>query len=253
MKQNELLNQWLAEEQAAHIHGWDFSHIRGRWQEEKDLPWSYEQLVRQYLHPESRILDIDTGGGEFLLSLQHPCHLTSATEAYPPNVSLCGETLAPLGIDFREADGADSLPFPDESFDLVLNRHGEYIPQEIFRILKPGGIFITQQVGAENDRELVELLLPEAPPLPFPKQYLRIAQEELAACGLTILDGQEAFRPIQFWDVGALVWFARIIEWEFPGFSVNSCLDGLHRAQAVLERDGVIQGTIHRYLLIVRK
>ena len=253
MKQNELLNQWLAEERAAHIHGWDFSHIHGRYQEEQDLPWNYGQSVRQHLRPAFRILDIDTGGGEFLLSLRHPHHLTSATEAYPPNVSLCRETLAPLGIDFREADGADPLPFPDESFDLVLNRHGEYIPQEIFRILKPGGVLITQQVGAENDRELVELLLPEAPPLPFPKQYLRIAREELAACGLTILDGQEAFRSIRFWDVGALVWFARIIEWEFPGFSVKTCLDGLERAQVLLERDGVIQGTIHRYFLIAKK
>lgn len=253
MKQNELLNQWLAEEQAAHIHGWDFSHIHGRCQEEQDLPWNYGQLVRQYLRPEFRILDIDTGGGEFLLSLQHPNYLTSATEAYPPNVSLCRETLIPLGIDFQEADGAGPLPFPDESFDLVLNRHGEYIPQEIFRILKPGGIFITQQVGAENDRELVELLLPKVPPLPFPNQYLHIAREKLTACGLAILDGQEAFRPIRFWDVGALVWFARIIEWEFPGFSVESCLDGLYQAQTLLERDGVIQGTIHRYLLIAKK
>lgn len=33
MKQNDLLTQWLTEEQAAHIHGWDFSHIRGRYQE----------------------------------------------------------------------------------------------------------------------------------------------------------------------------------------------------------------------------
>lgn len=253
MKQNQLLAQWLAEERAAHIHGWDFSHIHGRYQEEQDLPWNYGELVRRYLRPESRILDIDTGGGEFLLSLRHPCRLTSATEAYPPNAALCRETLVPLGIDFREADGADPLPFPDGSFDLVLNRHGEYIPQEIFRILKPGGIFMTQQVGAENDRELVQLLLPKVPPLPFPKQYLHIAREELAACGLIILDGQEAFRPIRFWDVGALVWFARIIEWEFPGFSVESCLDGLCRAQALLERDGVIQGMIHRYLLIAQK
>ena len=253
MKQNELLNQWLAEERAAHIHGWDFSHIRGRYQEEQDLPWNYGQLVRQYLRPEFRILDIDTGGGEFLLSLRHPHHLTSATEAYPPNVSLCRETLAPLGIDFQEADGAGPLPFPDESFDLVLNRHGEYIPQEIFRLLKPGGIFITQQVGAENDRELAELLLPEVPPLPFPEQYLRIAREKLTACGLNIVDGQVAFRPIRFWDVGAFVWFARIIEWEFPGFSVKTCLDGLDRAQTLLERDGVIQGKIHRYLLIAEK
>lgn len=253
MKQNELLNQWLAEEQAAHIHGWDFSHIHGRYQEEQNLPWNYNQLVRQYLRLESRILDIDTGGGEFLLSLKHPYHLTSATEAYPPNVSLCHDTLAPLGINFQEADGNGPLPFGDESFDLVLNRHGEYVPQEISRILKPGGIFITQQVGAENDRELVELLLPKAPPLPFPRQYLRLAQEELSGCGLCILEGQEAFSPIRFWDVGALVWFAHIIEWEFPGFSVASCLNGLRQAQAILERRGVIEGRAHRFLLIAQK
>ena len=253
MKQNGLLAQWLAEERAAHIHGWDFSHIHGRYQEEEDLPWDYKELARRLLRPDARLLDLDTGGGEFLLSLGHPCRLVSATEAYPPNVSLCRELLLPLGIDFREADAAGPLPFPNDSFDLVLNRHGSYCPREIARILKAGGVFLTEQVGAENDRALVDLLLPERPPLPFPKQYLSIAREELSARGLDILDGQEAFRPIRFWDVGALVWFARIIAWEFPGFSVESCLDGLYKAQFLLERKGVVEGTIHRYLIIARK
>ena len=121
------------------------------------------------------------------------------------------------------------------------------------RLLRPGGVFLTQQVGAENDRELVKLLLPQEPPLPFPKQYLAIARETAEACGLTVLEGQEAFQPIRFWDVGALVWFARIIEWEFPGFSVEACRDRLYAAQAMLERDGVLQGMTHRYLLIARK
>ena len=55
-----------------------------------------------------------------------------------------------------------------ETFDIVINRHGAFDENEIWRVLKPKGIFITQQVGAENDRELVELLLNEVPPLPFP-------------------------------------------------------------------------------------
>lgn len=253
MNQNELLTQWLAEEQAAHIHGWDFSHIHGRYREEDDLPWDYGQLARAFLRPEARILDIDTGGGEFLLSLGHPHDRTSATEAYPPNAALCREILAPLGIDFRETDGGGPLPFPEASFDLILNRHGDYAPREIARLLKPGGVFLTEQVGAENDRELVALLLPEVPPLPFPRQYLSIAQKDLEDCGLTVLDAQEAFRPIRFRDVGALVWFARVIPWEFPGFSAETCLDGLYRAQKRLERDGVIRGTIHRYLLLGKK
>lgn len=43
------------------------------------------------------------------------------------------------------------------------------------------------------------------------------------------------------------------VEWEFPGFSVEACRDRLYAAQAMLERDGVLQGTTHRYLLIARK
>lgn len=38
MDRNEWLQLWKAEEKAAHIHGWDFSHIHGRYTEETDLP-----------------------------------------------------------------------------------------------------------------------------------------------------------------------------------------------------------------------
>ena len=253
MDRTILWNQWLEEERIAHIHGWDFSHLDGRYEEEGDLPWDYRNTVQRYLRPDSRLLDLDTGGGEFLLSLGHSHALTAATEAYPPNVALCRETLSSLGIDFREANAAGPLPFADESFDLVINRHGDYSPAEIARVLKAGGIFVTQQVGAENDRELVELLLPTPPAPPFPRQYLRIAREDCRASGLTVLEGQEAFRPIRFYDVGALVWFAHIIEWEFPGFTVEGSRDQLMRLQAHLEERGMIEGRIHRFLLAARK
>ena len=39
MKTNELIKRWKAEEEIAHIHGWDFSHSEGRYMEEDDLPW----------------------------------------------------------------------------------------------------------------------------------------------------------------------------------------------------------------------
>ena len=95
MKKAYLRNIWKQEEAAAHIHGWDFSHIHGRYEEENDLPWDYEEIVRQYLYSDLDILDYDTGGGEFLLSLNHPYSRTAATEGYPPNVKLCREKLLP--------------------------------------------------------------------------------------------------------------------------------------------------------------
>lgn len=247
-----LKEEWLREESVAHIHGWDFSHIRGRYEEEDDLPWNYREIIKRYLKPEHRLLDIDTGGGEFLLSLGHPYENTSATESFPPNVELCRQTLLPLGIDFRYGDGCEKLPFEDNTFDIVINRHGEFIPAEIYRILKPGGIFITQQVGAENDRELVELLLPGTP-LPFPDWYSDKVSQQLAGAGLALMKREEAFGPIKFYDVGALVWFARIIEWEFPDFSVEKCLPQLIKAQELLEKCGYTEGRTHRFLLVAKK
>ena len=251
MHTGDLIASWKAEEQIAHVHGWDFSHVDGRVVEDA-LSWDYREQILHYLKPEMQILDIDTGGGEFLLSLHHPHRNTSATENYPPNIELCQKTLLPLGIDFRLADGKGILPFEDERFDLVLNRHGDLNPEEIYRVLKPGGLFITQQVGAENDRELVELLCGHTD-LPFPDQYLKIISDQFSQTGFEILDGRECFRLIRFYDVGALVWFARIIEWEFPGFSVERCQDQLLHAQAILDEEGCIEGRIHRILMIARK
>lgn len=252
MDRTELYRQWLQEENTAQMKGWNFSHLRGRYEEEQDLPWDYEQVVRTFLQPDRELLDMDTGGGEFLLSLGHPCNKTSATEGWPPNADLCRRRLIPMGIRFQQVDGGGTLPFADETFDLILNRHGSYDPAEVCRLLQPGGTFVTEQVGAQNDRELVELLLGKLP-LPFPRQTLACAAEAARDAGLRIVRGEEAFRPIRFWDVGALVWFARVLPWEFPGFSVRSCREQLYRAQEILEQNGVIEGTIHRYLMIVQK
>jgi SAM-dependent methyltransferase len=146
MNQTELKTIWKKEEEIAYICGWDFSHIDGRFEAAKDLPWDYRNIIRQYLKDDMHILDYDTGGGEFLLSLHHPYEKTAATEGYPPNVELCKETLLPLGVDFRACDNPADIPFQDESFDLILNRHGSYDAEEIYRLLKKDGIFITNKL-----------------------------------------------------------------------------------------------------------
>lgn len=243
---------WKQEERVAHVHGWDFSHIHGRYDEERDLPWDYEALARQHLNSGLDILDYDTGGGEFLLSLSHPYGKTSATEGYPPNVELCRSQLLPLGIDFKECNDPSQIPFEDEAFDLILNRHGSFDAKELFRLLRPGGVFLTEQVGGDNDRDLVEMVLPGTAK-PFPHLNLTEQRRNFEAAGFQILQAEEAYRPIQFFDVGAFVWFARVIEWEFPGFSVDRCFERLLNMQESIDQDGKIEGTIHRYLIIAKK
>lgn len=249
---SELKKEWEAEEKIAHIHGWDFSHIHDRYEEEEDLPWDYKKIIDEYRTDDMRLLDFDTGGGEFLLSLGHPYENTAATEGYPPNIELCRETLLPLGIDFKPCDDAANIPFPDSSFDMMINRHGSFDPKEAYRLLKPGGLFITQQVGARNDRELVEIVLPDTP-RPFPDLELPVQKEKFEEAGFEVIRAEEAFRPICFYDIGAFVWFAHIIEWEFPDFSVEKCFDRLLEMQRKIDKDGAVEGTIHRYLILARK
>ena len=251
MTAEELKTIWKSEENCAFIKGWDFSHIHGRYEEE-NLPWDYEAIIRSYLKDDMRLLDYDTGGGEFLLSLGHPHENTAATEGYPPNVKLCKERLLPQGIDLRECNDAARIPFDDATFDIIINRHGSFDPPEIRRLLKPGGLFITQQVGDDNDRELVEMVLPGTEK-PFPHENLLEQRTRFLDAGFEILQADEVFGPICFYDVGAFVWFSRIIEWEFPGFSVDRCFDRLLQLQKTIEQAGKISGTTHRYLIVARK
>lgn len=252
MNVDHLKTIWKQEESIAHIHGWDFSHIRGRYEEENDLPWDYGELVRRHLKNSLQILDYDTGGGEFLLSLQHPYDKTSATEGYPPNVELCRERLLPLGIQFKECNDPSRIPFGDGAFDLLLNRHGSFDAVELFRLARPGGVLITEQVGEDNERDLVEMVLPGTAK-PFPHLNLTEQRRNFEAAGFTIVQAEEAYRPIIFYDVGAFVWFARVIEWEFPDFSVERCFERLLKMQELIDRGGKIAGTIHRYLIVAKK
>ena len=252
MNETLLKKEWLEEEKIAHIHGWDFSHIFGRYEEESDLPWDYEKIVRQYLKSDSNILDYDTGGGEFLLSLNHPADKTAATEGYKPNVDLCQDLLLPRGINFKECSDPSKIPYEGESFDIIINRHGDFDAGELYRLLKKNGIFITEQVGGDNERDLVEMVLPGTE-RPYPHLNLTKQRRAFETAGFHMITAGEAYRPIKFYDVGAFVWFARVIEWEFPGFSVTKCFDRLLEMQKEIDAKGKVVGTIHRFFVVAEK
>ena len=242
---------WLSEERAR-FAGWDFTYLAGR-TESSPMPWSYRDTVVSYLRETTDLLDMGTGGGEFLLSLSPPPGRTFATEAYPPNVALAHERLAPHGIEVRRIVSDAELPFPDGCFDLIMNRHESFDAGEVARLLKPGGVFVTQQVGGANNRGLSDFLLDGRASLIDPSFNLEMASNAIADSGLKVLEGKECFPRKTFKDVGALVYFAKVIEWEFPGFSVERCFDKLLQLHAAAERGHGIESREHRFLIVAKK
>ncbi|MCL1842167.1 MAG: class I SAM-dependent methyltransferase [Propionibacteriaceae bacterium] len=238
---------WQAQAQES-VVGWDWSRLDGRMLEQP-LPWDYRQIVAAHLRQDDELLDMGTGGGEFLLSLHHPYARTCVTEAWPPNVDLIRRHLTPLGVTLGVTGADDHLPFADGRFDVVLNRHESFDAAEVARVLRRGGVFVTQQVGASNGRDLAVFLLRDAP---TSEHTLAACRTQLESAGLTVLQAQEAFPTSRFTDVGAIVWYASTVGWEFPGFSVDACLDRLLALHARCEHGETIPMREHRFLLVAR-
>ncbi|MFE6779263.1 class I SAM-dependent methyltransferase [Streptomyces sp. NPDC057702] len=248
MRYEELIAEGLT----TPFEGWDFGVFQGRYAEKSDadLPWSYPELVRALLPGAGALLDLGTGGGEVLASLAPLPARTAATEGFAPNVPVARKRLEPLGIEVAEVGDDDQLPFADASFDLVISRHESYDPAEIRRVLRPGGTFVTQQVGGGDLAEINAAL--GAPPHGYADWDLRSAADELTSAGFTVTWQDEARLPAAFHDVGALVLFLRITPWHVPDFTVERYDAPLRALHAALSAGEPLPARCHRFALVAR-
>ena len=149
------------------MEGWDFSWFDGRATEERPS-WGYARMMAERMARAGAALDIQTGGGEVLAGIAHPPPVLAATESWPPERRAGPAEPAPRcgGRVVQVADDA-GLPFAAGSFDLVVSRHPvELVWPEITRVLRPGGTFFSQLVGAGSNRELTEFMMGPQPVRP---------------------------------------------------------------------------------------
>ena len=227
--------------------GWDFSVLGERWKIHEPS-WSYSAWAQSRMQGISSMLDQDTGGGELFSTFgPFPAHVW-ATESYPPNILIARERLEPLGIKVISDYSDSAIPLPGSSLDLVLNRHGSYSEPELIRLLKPGGIFLTEQVGGENDIRLNELLQDK---VDFQYSYWtreRITRQ-LKEVGFELINVIEDYPIAEFADIGAIVFYLRIIPWQIADFNVETYRDKLFTIHQDIIANGPLQVHDHRILV----
>lgn len=157
-----------------------------------------------------------------------------ATEGWPPNLPVARARLAGLAIPVAEygagATPAVPMPFPDGRFDLVMNRHESFDPGELIRVLRPGGVFLTQQVGGDDFPE-AHRLFGSAPR--YPGFTLDEVTGRLAGAGFRIEASAAWTGTSRFHDIGALVGYFTLVPWDVPDdFSVGSYAQTLLRLHA---------------------
>jgi SAM-dependent methyltransferase len=246
----------LADGASVPVEGWDFSWFHGRATEERPS-WGYARLIAGRMAGASAVLDIDTGGGEVLAGvlapLAHPPPLVVATESWAPNVVVAGRALQPLGASVVAVagDGA-GLPFRAASFDLVVSRHPVVVRwDDIARVVRPGGTYLSQQVGAGSVRELTEIMMGPQPVSDVRSPHRAAAAA--AAAGLVVTDLRTEALRMEFHDVGAVVHFLRKVVWIVPGFTVAGYHPQLARLHDRIRGDGPFVCHAQRFLIEARR
>jgi len=247
----EAFEALIAEALHQEFSGWDFSFLTNRWKEEP-TSWDYLKIVRSHIKPEYSMLDMDTGGGEVLSSFMPLPQNTYATEGYIPNVPVAKNRLEPLGVEIVQVWGNDIPPFADGYFDLVTNRHGSFMAHELHRILKPVGLFITQQVGGENNFKLNQLLQ-EKPEFIYSHWTLNLAVKQLTDAGFQILEQKDEYPETTVLDIGALVFHLKVIQWQITDFSVEKYHDKLVEIHNLIQEQGCLKIRSHRFLIVAKK
>jgi SAM-dependent methyltransferase len=248
MTNNKLFQHYLKEIDSE-FSGWDFSYITetGRLAHGL-LSWSYGSIAGALMADATSFLDMGTGGGELLSKLQPFPANVCATEGYKPNYPIAKERLEPLGVKVVEVAPDNKLHFPDKQFDLIINKHEEYDPGEVRRVLADRGTFLTQQVGGDDCRDINHLL-----GAPVNEEYaywnLDYAKQELEQHGFKVLISKVEFPVQRFYDIGALLYYLKAIPWQIENFHVEDYLHPLYEVHCKIEREGYLDIKQHRFLI----
>ena len=241
------------------VEGWDFGWFEGRATEER-TDWGYAGLLAERIAAAEATLDVQTGGGEVYAgalaaareSAGRSPSAVRATDSYPPNLAIARERLAPYDGEVSACGNDEPLPFAEGTFDLVSSRHPVSTAWgEVARVLRPGGTFLSQQVGPGSNRGLYEFLLG-----PQPLDDRRSA-ENLARgardAGLAVLDLREQSTRVEFFDLASVVHFLRKVVWTVPGFTVDGYRDRLAALYDRIRMEGSFVCHSERVLIVVRK
>jgi SAM-dependent methyltransferase len=131
----------------------------------------YHRVATQTDLEGKKVLEVSCGhggGASYLTRTLHPASYTGL-DFNPDGVAYCKKTHKVPGLDFVHGN-AEDLPFPNESFDAIINVEASHAyPQlsrflaEVARVLRPGGYFLYTDFRGDSEFPGWEGALAEMP------------------------------------------------------------------------------------------
>ena len=144
--------------------GWNFENINYSVEHLSDYDY-YKEVVK-YITPYTKMLDIGCGSAEKttrFYSLANKIYLTDIEpemlKKAKQNVEKFYESQPKLKkkFNFGVLDCNGPFNFPDNSFDLVVDRHCGANMKEVYRVLKKGGVFVSEDYSSDDCQEIKDV------------------------------------------------------------------------------------------------
>lgn len=207
------------------------------------------------LAPTDRVLDIGTGGGEIFLSLASHFGQGLAIDQNPKMIETAQRNASGKEVDnvaLMQMEGAE-LQFAANELDVVLLRHLRVYPNEIVRVLRPGGYFITQTVG---QRICINFLRAFGwTPASFGSDWWQRVDEladQFRQQGCHVLAQAQCDVPYWFLDVDSFIFYIMSVPWP-EKIELERHWQNINWILETYQSERGIESNEHQGLLVVQK
>lgn len=113
--------------------------------------------VKPYINQEDHMAIVSIDGGEFVSAFPDLPPITYVVEG---NSDKAKEALDAKNLKVTSYTKDGKMPFKDDKLDIVINELANYDKFEMYRVVKPGGYVIIDQMGSDNFKEIINMFIP---------------------------------------------------------------------------------------------
>ena len=207
--------------------------------------YSSQNVILKYVDDDTHLATISLDGGEFISSFDKLPPITYVVESQYEKAT---EKLADKNVKVTHLTDDGKLPFKDERLDVVVSELANYDRYDLYRVVKPGGYILVDQMGSDNYREIMNIFLP----FKIKGRWdLETGSKLLSDIGLEIVDGFEEHGFVRFNTLTSFITFMKSIT--RADITHDRFINFYGQVLKQIKEKSYFELTTHRFMVVARK
>lgn len=213
---------------------------------QQSLPtYSSNEIASKYFKEDSHLATISFDGGEYVSLFNNLPPITYVVEARQEQAEA---KLANRNVKVTKLTHEGKLPFKDERLDVIVNELSNYDKYDLYRVVKPGGYIIVNQMGSDNYKELINIFLPFKLHGRWDKET---GAKTLSDIGLEIVDSVEEHGYIRFDSLASFIQFMKGIT--RADVTQDRFINFYSQVLKQIKEKNYFELTTHRFMIVAKK